>query len=40
VREDAVTYIDYYMKYTHLVQKSIGDTKTRLVSIFLCTKVS
>jgi len=33
--EDAVTYIDYYMKYSYLVQKSIGDTKTCLVSIFL-----
>jgi len=28
------------MKYIHLVQKSIGDTETCLVSIFLCTKVS
>jgi hypothetical protein len=35
MREDAVTYIDYCMKYTHLVQKSVGDTKTCLVSIFL-----
>jgi len=38
--EATVTLIDYYMKYIHLVQKSIGDTETCLVSIFLCTKVS